>query len=115
MAKYGNHGPKTEKSSITWTDAHHLLVQMQQHLGMHVRVVMTTEVPESLSDHLMVWVEAYEWDKWLTGKPTHRVKSYWPQQMSKTVPGLVVRLLHQLDHMAWSQAQLPEGEGDNPA
>lgn len=115
MAKYGNHGPKTERGNITWGDVARLQRELARHLGLTV-VLSLQECPPGYSEEtLWVCVSAHEPSStdWVTAK--HRCSGPWPNRQSSTLAGQYVRLMHQLDHVAWRQAQLPEGEGDKPA
>jgi len=101
-----NNGGKRESTSLTWADVRHLQEQMTGHLQMRVDVVLSTPADLRAGKLFEVRVRAFAWeDAW--GKPVHQVASYWPHPACATMPGLIVRLFHQLDHMSWHQEQLP--------
>jgi len=112
--KRDQHGPRKGQGHLSWEDVARLQTEMQAHLGMRVQVRIGTHEERLKDNVLQVSVEAYDWEDQPWSKYKHRVVSLWPNTMSSTMPGLVVRLLHQLDHVAWHQAQLLPGEAQDP-
>jgi len=105
--KRDQHGPKAKGDNITWQDVWVLQRQMQTHLGMRVDILIASDWAEAGSDYTRVAVRAFPWeDAWV--KPRHQVSALWEKRQVATMTGLVVRLLHQLDHVAWHQARLEE-------
>lgn len=103
--KRDQHGPKAKGDNITWNDVWVLQRQMQQHLGMRVDIHIYSEEQPDGRDLTRVDVRAFAWESaW--DKPKHRVSSLWETRQVATMTGLVVRLLHQLDHVAWHQSRL---------
>lgn len=103
--KRDQHGPKAKGDNITWQDVWVLQRQMQTHLAMRVDIHIHTEGDASDQAYTRVDVRAFDWgEPWI--KPKHRVSSLWETRQVATMTGLIVRLLHQLDHVAWHQAQL---------
>lgn len=110
MAKRDQHGPREGQGNITWADVAALQRQMAKHLGLTVVLSMQTPPPGYADNTLWVCVSAHtpESTDWVTAK--HRCSGPWPNRQSSTLAGQFVRLLHQLDHVAWRQTQLSEGE-----
>lgn len=105
--KRDQHGPKSKGDNITWQDVWVLQRQMQSHLGMRVDILIASDWVEGGYDYTRVAVRAFIWEEpWV--KPRHQVSALWEKRQVSTMTGLVVRLLHQLDHVAWHQAQLED-------
>lgn len=103
--KRDQHGPKSKGDNITWQDVLVLQRQMQQHLGMRVDIMIGSAEQPGEEEYTRVEVRAFDWGQpWI--KPRHKVSGLWETRQVATMTGLIVRLLHQLDHVAWHQAQL---------
>lgn len=104
--KRDQHGPKAKGDNITWQDCTRLLREMQGHLGMRVDIHIFTEGGSSGGEYTRIEVRAFEWEEpWV--KPKHLVSGLWEMRQVSTMTGYIVRLLHQLDHVAWHQAAFP--------
>lgn len=112
--KRDQHGPKAKEGNISWADVARLQAELQAHLGMRVCLMIETDEQTALDHTLRVRAAAFLWELGWHTEPKHQVISRWPNTMSSTVPGLMVRLMHQLDHVAWHQSQLREREGLDP-
>lgn len=110
MAKRDQHGPKGGATSTTWADVAVLQRQLADHLGLTVVLSLQTCPPGYSESTMWACVSAHEPSStdWVTAK--HRVSGPWPNRQSATLAGQFIRLMHQMDHMAWHQAQLLEGE-----
>lgn len=107
--KRDQHGPKAKGDNITWADVIVLQRQLQQSLGKRVDIHICSGEYAGEEDYTRVEVRAFTWERpW--ERPAHKVSALWETRNVATMTGLLVRLLHQLDHVCWHAAQ-QEQEG----
>jgi len=112
------HGPKAKGDNISWQDVTVLLRQMQTHMGMRVDIHIFLEGEQAEGEYTRIEVRAFNWTApWIN--PKHKVSGLWETRNVATMTGYIVRLLHQLDHVAWHQTRLEDaargGEPGNGA
>jgi len=97
MANRGNHNGDRVPTP-TWGDVALLVEALERHYGRHVEVSFDREGCRGGSEALWVYAKAYE--GWTTvERPLDVVRALWPSVSHKTMPGMLTRLLHQLDHV----------------
>jgi len=96
-----------------WKDVAMLIEALEKHYGNHVEISFDREGCRGGSEAL--WVYAKMYDGWTTVKaPRDVIRSLWPSNSHKTMPGMLTRLLHQLDHAADARERAEASE-EKPA
>jgi hypothetical protein len=96
MPRKNNHNDERVPQP-TWEDVAMLLEALEAHYARHVEVSIDREGARGVGKAMWVYAKAYQ--DWTTVcAPTDVVRSLWPSLQHKTMVGMMVRLLHQLDH-----------------
>jgi hypothetical protein len=100
MAKYGNHGPQKDTRAVNWADVTALIKALELEYGGLVKITMDCEGASGRNDAM--WIRASLYSGWAdqSTRPSDVMSALWPTNASRTMAGLVFRLLHQLDHAA---------------
>lgn len=104
MARQGNHGPKDTRA-VNWTDVALCVEQIEQQYGGLVKIWFDREGVRGGTAALWVRVGLYAGWADHGEKPRDVVAGVWPNNASRTMAGMIFRLLHQLDHAADARAR----------
>lgn len=110
MANRGNHNAdKTPQPG--WEDVATTLAALEHTYGRHVEICIDREGARGASGAMWVYAKAYR--RWTTTEaPLDVTRALWPQSFCKTMPALMFRLLHQLDHAMDARNKEEQSESD---
>lgn len=111
MARKNNHNDE-KVPQPQWKDVAMLIEALEKHYGNHVEITFDREGCRGGSEAMWVYVKMY--DGWTTvAAPRDVVRTLWPTLQHKTMPGMLTRLLHQLDHAADAREKSEKREADD--
>lgn len=81
----------------TWGDVREAMQLLAKDTNGRVQVMMGLHTPR-MAPAMLYWrVELYSFGKWPPDPPRYVRTATWPTNQHKTVPGMLLRLIHELE------------------